>query len=139
MLYGHLPFPDDPNNPGGLDIGLLYEYVRSTAIIYPESVSDDARDLMNAMLQVRRKNRANISTIMSHSWLSPAVDIFEDELNRKMDLLNIAGDDAIFTDSRGIERISSKHDSSEPSSPTIYQPKPRRLPNGQTVRLLAML
>ncbi|ORY87997.1 kinase-like domain-containing protein, partial [Protomyces lactucae-debilis] len=39
MLAGYLPFDDDPANPEGDNINLLYKYIVSTPLTFPEYVS----------------------------------------------------------------------------------------------------
>ncbi|CAG8796723.1 7223_t:CDS:2, partial [Dentiscutata erythropus] len=47
---GYLPFDDDPQNPEGDNINLLYKYIINTPLVFPEYVSSDARDLLRKML-----------------------------------------------------------------------------------------
>ena len=46
MLAGYLPFDDDPANPEGDNINLLYKYIVSTPLTFPEYVTPHARDLL---------------------------------------------------------------------------------------------
>ncbi|KZT54739.1 kinase-like protein, partial [Calocera cornea HHB12733] len=39
MLAGYLPFDDDPSNPDGDNINLLYKYIVSTTLTFPDYVS----------------------------------------------------------------------------------------------------
>jgi len=50
MLAGYLPFDDDPANPEGDNINLLYKYICSTPLTFPEYVSAMARDLLRQIL-----------------------------------------------------------------------------------------
>lgn len=50
MLAGYLPFDDDPANPEGDNINLLYKYIVSTPLTFPEYVSPHARDLLRRIL-----------------------------------------------------------------------------------------
>jgi len=50
MLAGYLPFDDDPANPEGDNINLLYKYITTTPLTFPEYVSAMARDLLRQIL-----------------------------------------------------------------------------------------
>lgn len=50
MLAGYLPFDDDPSNPEGDNINLLYKYITHTPLTFPEYVSAMARDLLRQIL-----------------------------------------------------------------------------------------
>ena len=52
MLAGYLPFDDDPANPEGDNINLLYKYIVSTPLTFPEYVTPHARDLLRRILVV---------------------------------------------------------------------------------------
>ncbi|CAE6467744.1 hypothetical protein ACGC1H_004069 [Rhizoctonia solani] len=71
MLAGYLPFDDDPANPDGDNINLLYKYIVTTPLTFPEYVSEAARDLLGRMLVPDPKHRADLATIMAHPWLQP--------------------------------------------------------------------
>ncbi|CAE6394881.1 unnamed protein product [Rhizoctonia solani] len=71
MLAGYLPFDDDPANPDGDNINLLYKYIVTTPLTFPDYVSEDARDLLGRMLVPDPKHRADLATIMAHPWLEP--------------------------------------------------------------------
>ncbi|KAJ3380139.1 hypothetical protein HDU84_006155 [Entophlyctis sp. JEL0112] len=83
MLAGYLPFDDDPANPDGSNIHLLYQYIISAKPNYPETFSDTAKELIGIMLVTDPDQRASLAQVMGHVWLSPAVDIFEAELERR--------------------------------------------------------
>ncbi|TEB33667.1 Pkinase-domain-containing protein [Coprinellus micaceus] len=70
MLAGYLPFDDDPANPDGDNINLLYKYIVNTPLSFPEYVSEQARDLLSLMLVPDPTRRANLDTVMRHSWLA---------------------------------------------------------------------
>ncbi|KAF9449086.1 Pkinase-domain-containing protein [Macrolepiota fuliginosa MF-IS2] len=70
MLAGYLPFDDDPANPDGDNINLLYKYIISTPLTFPEYMSSDARDLLSMMLVPDPQRRANLDSVMRHKWLS---------------------------------------------------------------------
>ncbi|KAG8753546.1 hypothetical protein FRC12_011500 [Ceratobasidium sp. 428] len=71
MLAGYLPFDDDPANPDGDNINLLYKYIVTTPLTFPDYVSQAARDLLARMLVPDPKHRADLATIMAHPWLAP--------------------------------------------------------------------
>jgi len=76
MLAGYLPFDDDPANPDGDNINLLYKYIVNTPLSFPEYISAEARDLLSLMLVPDPKNRADIQTVMNHRWLRPGAVFF---------------------------------------------------------------
>ena len=76
MLAGYLPFDDDPANPDGDNINLLYKYIVNTPLSFPDYISVEARDLLSLMLVPDPKNRADIRTVMNHRWLRPCAALF---------------------------------------------------------------
>ncbi|KAK1813436.1 hypothetical protein LTR12_012162 [Friedmanniomyces endolithicus] len=70
MLAGYLPFDDDPANPEGDNINLLYKYIVSTPLTFPEYVSPHARDLLRRILVPDPRQRADLFEVARHSWLS---------------------------------------------------------------------
>lgn len=70
MLAGYLPFDDDPANPEGDNINLLYKYIVSTALTFPEYVTPHARDLLRRILVPDPRKRADLFEVARHSWLS---------------------------------------------------------------------
>lgn len=77
MLAGYLPFDDDPANPDGDNINLLYRYIVNTPLTFPDYVSAEARDLLSLMLVPDPTRRADLETIMSHHWLQPYAHLFD--------------------------------------------------------------
>ncbi|CAI2183760.1 7685_t:CDS:2 [Funneliformis geosporum] len=77
MLSGYLPFDDDPQNPDGDNINLLYKYIINTPLVFPDYVSPDARDLLRKMLVPDPAKRCDMKIIMSHRWLTPYSSIFD--------------------------------------------------------------
>src|ERR1700712_3449234 len=71
MLAGYLPFDDDPANPEGDNINLLYKYIVSTPLTFPEYVTPHARDLLRRILVPDPRKRADLFEVARHSWLSP--------------------------------------------------------------------
>ncbi|KAH9925645.1 Pkinase-domain-containing protein [Epithele typhae] len=76
MLAGYLPFDDDPANPDGDNINLLYKYIVNTPLSFPDYISEDARDLLSIMLVPDPGRRADLPSIMAHKWLSPYAHTF---------------------------------------------------------------
>ncbi|KAH8077414.1 Pkinase-domain-containing protein [Cristinia sonorae] len=76
MLAGYLPFDDDPANPDGDNINLLYKYIVNTPLSFPEYISAEARDLLSIMLVPDPTRRADLPTIMAHRWLAPYASHF---------------------------------------------------------------
>ena len=70
MLAGYLPFDDDPANPEGDNINLLYKYIVSTPLTFPEYVTPHARDLLRRILVPDPRQRADLFEVARHSWLS---------------------------------------------------------------------
>lgn len=69
MLAGYLPFDDDPANPDGDNINLLYKYIVSTPLSFPDYISMEARDLLSTMLVPDPARRTTLDIIMRHPWL----------------------------------------------------------------------
>ncbi|KAI9007345.1 kinase-like domain-containing protein [Gaertneriomyces semiglobifer] len=95
MLCGYLPFDDDPNNPDGDNINLLYKYILETELEFPDYVSQDARDLLKRMLVPDPRYRANMREVMNHWWLQPCAYFYAEEQSRveNKDLSTVAADD----------------------------------------------
>jgi len=70
MLAGYLPFDDDPANPDGDNINLLYKYIVNTPLSFPDYISEEARDLLGMMLVPDPVRRSSLEAIMRHSWLA---------------------------------------------------------------------
>ncbi|KAI0052478.1 Pkinase-domain-containing protein [Auriscalpium vulgare] len=77
MLAGYLPFDDDPANPDGDNINLLYKYIVNTPLSFPDYISPEGRDLLSIMLQPDPKRRAGLAEIMQHPWLAPYAYLFD--------------------------------------------------------------
>jgi protein-serine/threonine kinase len=77
MLAGYLPFDDDPANPEGDNINLLYKYIVNTPLTFPEYVTPHARDLLRRILVPNPRKRADLFEVARHSWLSEYAHIVE--------------------------------------------------------------
>ncbi|KAL4975674.1 hypothetical protein BDW66DRAFT_151784 [Aspergillus desertorum] len=75
MLAGYLPFDDDPANPDGDNINLLYKYIVTTPLTFPEYVTPHARDLLRRILVPDPRKRADLFEVARHSWLSEYADL----------------------------------------------------------------
>ncbi|KAG1317145.1 hypothetical protein G6F62_013063 [Rhizopus arrhizus] len=75
MLCGYLPFDDDPNNPQGTNIHLLYKYIINTPLELPSSMSEEAKDLLKRMLVPDPSKRCTMDEIRSHPWLEEYHDL----------------------------------------------------------------
>jgi protein-serine/threonine kinase len=75
MLAGYLPFDDDPANPEGDNINLLYKYIVSTPLTFPEYVTPHARDLLRRILVPDPRKRADLFEVARHSWLNEYADV----------------------------------------------------------------
>ncbi|PKI83239.1 hypothetical protein MVES1_003229 [Malassezia vespertilionis] len=76
MLAGYLPFDDDPANPDGDNINLLYKYIMATPLTFPDYIGPQPRSLLQRMLVPDPKQRATLSEVMEHPWLAPYRDLF---------------------------------------------------------------
>src|ERR1700761_983064 len=77
MLAGYLPFDDDPANPDGDNINLLYKYIVTTPLTFPEYVTPHARDLLRRILVPNPRKRADLFEVARHSWLSEYAHVVE--------------------------------------------------------------
>ena len=103
MLAGYLPFDDDPANPEGDNINLLYKYIVSTPLTFPEYVTPHARDLLRRILVPDPRRRADLFEVARHSWLSP----FADSVNKVT---------SATTGIKDVETATVTGESSSPSS-----------------------
>ncbi|KAI9352251.1 kinase-like domain-containing protein [Zopfochytrium polystomum] len=68
MLSGYLPFDDDPENPDGDNINLLYKYILETSLEFPDHISEDAKSLLSRMLVPDPRYRAKMPEVISHRF-----------------------------------------------------------------------
>ncbi|EFP94382.2 CAMK/CAMKL/KIN4 protein kinase [Puccinia graminis f. sp. tritici CRL 75-36-700-3] len=76
MLAGYLPFDDDPSNPDGDNINLLYKYIINTPLSFPDWISDEPKDLLLKMLVPDPLKRCSLKDVANHSWLSRYQHLF---------------------------------------------------------------
>ena len=77
MLAGYLPYDDDPANPEGDNINLLYKYILNTELIFPEWITDEPRQLLHMMLVPEPTQRCTIEDVTRHSWLRKYASAFD--------------------------------------------------------------
>ncbi|POW04391.1 hypothetical protein PSTT_10419 [Puccinia striiformis] len=76
MLAGYLPFDDDPSNPDGDNINLLYKYIINTPLSFPEWITDEPKDLLLKMLVPDPLKRCSLKDVANHSWLAKYQHLF---------------------------------------------------------------
>ena len=89
MLSGYLPYDDDPANPDGDNINLLYKYIMSTRLKFPDHLSTDAKHLLQIMLVPDPERRCGVSDIMGHPWLAGHRDLFARSVKDQEELFQV--------------------------------------------------
>ncbi|KAG5979187.1 hypothetical protein E4U55_005464 [Claviceps digitariae] len=110
MLAGYLPFDDDPANPEGDNINLLYKYIVSTPLTFPEYVTPHARDLLRRILVPNPRRRADLFEVARHSWLSEyahVVEFITSSTTLPSDVQNASVDAQEFVDAPLVTRSAS--------------------------------
>ncbi|KAF3481274.1 CAMK/CAMKL/KIN4 protein kinase [Arthroderma uncinatum] len=90
MLAGYLPFDDDPANPDGDNINLLYKYIVTTPLTFPEYVTPHARDLLRRILVPDPRKRADLFEVARHSWLAEYATVVSHITSNTTDVADIA-------------------------------------------------
>ncbi len=124
MLAGYLPFDDDPANPEGDNINLLYKYIVNTPLTFPEYVTPHARDLLRRILVPNPRKRADLFEVARHSWLSEwahVVELVTSATTTSTEIQNTTVPAEDETEAPSVVRSSSVRESSKrtPVSPTI--------------------
>ncbi|KAI8147469.1 hypothetical protein BJV82DRAFT_595554 [Fennellomyces sp. T-0311] len=132
MLCGYLPFDDDPANPDGDNINLLYKYILNTELAFPDYVSADARDLLRKMLVPDPAKRCTMQTIMDHPWLRPHHTLFDKSL-RELELEAMASAELPLPTPAEEDRVPTPPKSTE----VVVPASPKQLPADQTVPSVA--
>ncbi|GMK54536.1 hypothetical protein CspeluHIS016_0111220 [Cutaneotrichosporon spelunceum] len=101
MLSGYLPYDDDPDNPDGDNINLLYKYIMSTPLNFPDHMSRMAMDLLLMMLVPNPQERCNIPQIEVHPWLGAHHSIFDRSVEEH---------ERVFTDNMQRKSQAAKRD-----------------------------
>ncbi|KAI8978377.1 kinase-like domain-containing protein [Pilobolus umbonatus] len=91
MLCGYLPYDDDPNNPQGANINVLYKYIVNTPLELPNNMSPDVKHLLSRMLVPDPTKRCTMKDITTHPWLADYTAL----LNKSVDQLELDAN-AIF-------------------------------------------
>ncbi|OLN84395.1 Fatty acyl-CoA synthetase and RNA processing-associated kinase 1 [Colletotrichum chlorophyti] len=123
MLAGYLPFDDDPANPEGDNINLLYKYIVNTPLTFPEYVTPHARDLLRRILVPNPRKRADLFEVARHSWLSEyahVVEFITSSTTTHNEIQNTTVPSEDFVEAPGIARSASVRESSKTkaSAPT---------------------
>ncbi|CCG84346.1 protein of unknown function [Taphrina deformans PYCC 5710] len=113
MLAGYLPFDDDPANPEGDNISLLYKYIVNTPLTFPEYVTPLARDLLRRILVPNPEKRTCLEDIIAHSWLKSHARIVLTYQRRPE--MNHSSDEATALASQDMIRSSSERTASHAS------------------------
>jgi len=119
MLAGYLPFDDDPANPEGDNINLLYKYIVNTPLTFPEYVSPHARDLLKRILVANPRRRADLFEVARHSWLSEyahVVRIITSSTTTPDDIKNTTVPAEEEADAPGIARSASLREAAKPKT-----------------------
>ncbi|CAK7269946.1 hypothetical protein SEPCBS57363_003854 [Sporothrix epigloea] len=124
MLAGYLPFDDDPKNPEGDNINLLYKYIVNTPLTFPEYVTPHSRDLLRRILVPNPRQRADLFEVARHSWLSEYASVVEfitSNTTLPSDVQNIPASAAEMSEGPMLGRSSSVREASKKGvvSPTI--------------------
>ncbi|EFR03962.1 CAMK/CAMKL/KIN4 protein kinase [Nannizzia gypsea CBS 118893] len=127
MLAGYLPFDDDPANPDGDNINLLYKYIVTTPLTFPEYVTPHARDLLRRILVPDPRKRADLFEVARHSWLAEYASVVSHITSNTTDVADIAN--------TTVPSEEEKRDTPllERSASVREPPKPHHVQNNTTV------
>ncbi|KAI9817109.1 MAG: hypothetical protein M1827_001221 [Pycnora praestabilis] len=120
MLAGYLPFDDDPANPEGDNINLLYKYIVSTPLTFPEYVSPHARDMLRRILVPEPRKRADLFEVARHSWLSEYAHVVSFITSSTTTTNDIANTTVTADDNQDVLLLARSASVREPSKP--HQP-----------------
>ncbi|KIW34830.1 hypothetical protein, variant [Cladophialophora immunda] len=124
MLAGYLPFDDDPANPEGDNINLLYKYITTTPLTFPEYVTPHARDLLRRILVPDPRKRADLFEVARHSWLSEYQHVVSDMTSSTTNVADIPHGSVRAEDeerpavnrSASVREVPAKHSRASPSA-----------------------
>jgi protein-serine/threonine kinase len=125
MLAGYLPFDDDPANPEGDNINLLYKYITTTALTFPEYVTPHARDLLRRILQPDPRKRADLFEVARHSWLQEYHHVVSHITSSTTNVADIANATVPLETSPGQPSMNRSVSVREPSKLVTRSPDPR--------------
>ncbi|KXJ96117.1 hypothetical protein Micbo1qcDRAFT_31051 [Microdochium bolleyi] len=117
MLAGYLPFDDDPANPEGDNINLLYKYIVNTPLTFPEYVTPHARDLLRRILVPQPRKRADLFEVARHSWLSEYAHVVEFITSATTTTNEIQNTTVPAEDAAGLGRSASVRDAPKTKAP----------------------
>ena len=120
MLAGYLPFDDDPANPEGDNINLLYKYIVSTPLTFPEYVTPHARDLLRRILVPNPRKRADLFEVARHSWLAEyahVVEFITSSTTSPSEVQNSSSPPREFAEHPGVARSASVRETPKQKAP----------------------
>ncbi|MCJ1421268.1 hypothetical protein MMC32_007630 [Xylographa parallela] len=123
MLAGYLPFDDDPANPEGDNINLLYKYIMSTPLTFPEYVTPHARDLLRRILVPDPRKRADLFEVARHSWLSDYAHVVVHVTSSTTTIGDIQNT-TVTSDNQESPLLARSASVREPTKPTVSNMSP---------------
>ncbi|MCJ1286826.1 hypothetical protein MMC26_006172 [Xylographa opegraphella] len=123
MLAGYLPFDDDPANPEGDNINLLYKYIMSTPLTFPEYVTPHARDLLRRILVPDPRKRADLFEVARHSWLSEYAHVVVHVTSSTTTIGDIQNT-TVTSDNQEAPLLARSASVREPTKPTVSNVSP---------------
>ncbi|KAM0259960.1 hypothetical protein ACHAQJ_003053 [Trichoderma viride] len=120
MLAGYLPFDDDPANPEGDNINLLYKYIVTTPLTFPEYVTPHARDLLRRILVPNPRKRADLFEVARHSWLSEyahVVEFITSSTTSPSEVQSVSGNGSDYAEAPMVTRSASVREAPKQKSP----------------------
>ncbi|KAL7786404.1 hypothetical protein V8C37DRAFT_294884 [Trichoderma ceciliae] len=120
MLAGYLPFDDDPANPEGDNINLLYKYIVTTPLTFPEYVTPHARDLLRRILVPNPRKRADLFEVARHSWLSEyahVVEFITSSTTSPSEVQSVSATGSDYAEAPMVTRSASVRDAPKQKSP----------------------
>ncbi|MCJ1400039.1 hypothetical protein MMC11_003242 [Xylographa trunciseda] len=123
MLAGYLPFDDDPANPEGDNINLLYKYIMSTPLTFPEYVTPHARDLLRRILVPDPRKRADLFEVARHSWLSDYAHVVAHVTSSTTTVGDIQNT-TVTSDNQDAPLLARSASVREPTKPTVSNMSP---------------
>ncbi|KAG4088454.1 Pkinase-domain-containing protein [Neocallimastix lanati (nom. inval.)] len=124
MLCGYLPFDDDPNNPDGENLDLLYKYILESQLTFPDYVSEDAQELVCGMLIPDPEKRWSMDKVINHRWLRNS-SYGRKRINESMKL-------GYMYDNSYLEGSNSEIESAQEGKVPEYPPKVPQNNNDET-------
>jgi len=111
MICGYLPFDDDPNNPDGENIHLLYKYILETDVSFPDYVSEEAKDLLRGILNPDPDTRFTMEQIINHPWIREFKEFILIEYDENNEAIipdcNVQENSKVVTDNNNMNNVKS--------------------------------